>query len=81
MHMSIIYIPEKLTPRRGIFENGYINIEWQKTNGRPPFYHQNQDCDEIAYRTRGERSVLSELGTVDVQPGEILQKTCRGSAR
>ena len=42
-------------------------------SGRQPFYHRNTDVDEISYHAAGERQVLTELGCIDLQVGEMAR--------
>ena len=42
-------------------------------NGRQPFYHRNTDVDEISYHAAGERQVLTDIGCVDMQVGEMCR--------
>ncbi|KAB8213579.1 hypothetical protein BDV33DRAFT_184482 [Aspergillus novoparasiticus] len=37
---------------------------------RQPFYHRNMDVDEISLQVHGERTLMTELGTVELRPGD-----------
>lgn len=39
--------------------------------GHQPFYHYNQDCDEITLHVNGERAVFAEISTFDLEPGDF----------
>jgi uncharacterized cupin superfamily protein len=42
-------------------------------NGRQPFYHRNLDVDEISFHVSGERTLITELGSVDLQRGDFAR--------
>ena len=42
-------------------------------DGRQPFYHRNTDADEITYHAWGARTVLTELGCVDMKVGDMAR--------
>ncbi|MFI6703013.1 hypothetical protein ACIBJC_29420 [Streptomyces sp. NPDC050509] len=71
VHYPQQYEPEAFAPPRGVYENEEIRVEWQKLDGRQPFYHRNCDVDEISYQISGERTLMSELGVIEFQPGEF----------
>ena len=41
--------------------------------GRQPFYHRNTDVDEISYHAYGQRQVITELGSVDLEIGDMAR--------
>ncbi len=65
------YEPVRFSPPRGVFEGPFLRLEWQTINGRQPFYHRNADVDEIGFQICGERTQLTELGTVELRPGQF----------
>lgn len=67
------HIKGPFAPPQGVFRSDYIHIEYQKMNGRQPFYHRNADCDEISYHVAGERTVVTELGSVDLKAGDMAR--------
>ena len=67
-----VYEPMQYAPPRGVFEGSIMRLEWQNMNGRQPFYHRNADVDEITYQICGERTQMTEFGTV-YRPGELRQ--------
>jgi hypothetical protein len=56
-----------------VFESEHVHIEWQKMNFRQPFYPRNVGVDEIGYHISGERTLITEKGTVDLQVGDFTQ--------
>ena len=38
---------------------------------RQPFYHRNADVDELSYQVCGQRTLMTEHGTVDLEPGDF----------
>lgn len=50
LHYPQEYQAEEYAPPRGVYENDEIRVEWQKLDGRQPFYHRNCDVDEISYQ-------------------------------
>lgn len=55
----------------GVFEGPSMRLEWQTMSGRQPFYHRNADVDEIGYQICGDRSLITECGTVAFKPGQF----------
>lgn len=67
------HIKGPFAPPQGVFRSDFIHIEYQKMNGRQPFYHRNTDCDEISYHIAGERTVVTELGCVNLNVGDMAR--------
>jgi uncharacterized cupin superfamily protein len=65
------YAPVAFGPPRGVFEGPYLRLEWQNINGRQPFYHRNADADEIGFQICGERTLMTELGTLELRAGDF----------
>ena len=42
LNFPMTHVRGPFTPPKGVFESDYIHIEWQRMNGRQPFYHRNQ---------------------------------------
>ena len=42
-------------------------------SGRQPFYHRNTDVDENTCHAAGKRMVLTELGVVDLEVGDMAR--------
>jgi uncharacterized cupin superfamily protein len=70
-HFSAQYKPMPFAPPRGVFEGPSLRFEWQNINGRQPFYHRNSDADELSFQVSGERTLMTELGTVELRPGHF----------
>ena len=73
VNLPMYHVKGPFTPPQGVFESEYIHIEYQKMNGRQPFYHRNTDVDEITYHAAGKRMVLTELGVVDLEIGDMAR--------
>ena len=73
IHFPFEYAPKKFTPPQGIFESEHIRLEWQQMGPgvRQPFYHRNADVDELSYQICGERTLMTELGTVELREGDF----------
>lgn len=75
--LTVVHYPQEFqeeayAPPRGVYENDEIRVEWQKLDGRQPFYHRNCDVDEISYQIAGERTLMTEIGSVEHNwPGEF----------
>ncbi|MGW5572826.1 hypothetical protein ACWEVD_16625 [Nocardia thailandica] len=74
--LTVVHLPQRyqaqpFAPPRGIYENDQIRVEWQTMDNRQPFYHRNCDVDEISYQIDGERTLMTELGTIEHRPGEF----------
>lgn len=65
------YVPVQFGPPQGVFEGDALRLEWQTINGRQPFYHRNADVDEIGYQICGERTLMTECGTLEFAPGQF----------
>ena len=65
------YEPVGFAPPRGVFEGPSIRLEWQTINGRQPFYHRNTDVDELSFQVCGERTLMTEFGTVELRPDDF----------
>ena len=69
------YEPVSYAPPRGVFEGPTLRLEWQTmaADGRQPFYHRNADVDEIGYQVDGERTLMTECGTVRFGIGQFAR--------
>jgi uncharacterized cupin superfamily protein len=65
------YAPIRFAPPQGVFEGPCLRLEWQTMNFRQPFYHRNTDVDELSFQVCGERTLMTELGTVELRPGDF----------
>ncbi|HZS00002.1 MAG TPA: cupin domain-containing protein [Chloroflexota bacterium] len=68
----LIYDRASFSPPLWVYENEDIRIEHQDMNSRQPFYHRNTDVDEISYQVSGPRQLITEIGTVDLEPGDFV---------
>lgn len=66
-----VYEPVEFARPRGVFEGPSLRLEWQTINGRQPFYHRNADVDEIGYQICGERTLITECGTMEFGIGQF----------
>ncbi|KAJ9654510.1 hypothetical protein H2198_006453 [Neophaeococcomyces mojaviensis] len=71
VHFPTEYIPQKFSPPRGIYESDHLRLEWQQMNFRQPFYHRNADVDELSYQVCGDRTLMTEYGSVELCPGDF----------
>jgi len=72
INVPLHHVRKGFSPPQGVFESDYIHIEYTSlTNGRQPFYHRNTDADEISYHVTGTRELITEIGTVDLAPGDF----------
>lgn len=70
-HFAQEWKPAKFAPPIDIFSCDSLRLEWQQMNDRQPFYHRNADVDELSYQVSGERTLMTELGTVELRPGDF----------
>ena len=67
------YQDKVFLPPRVLWEGEYGRIEWQQMNFRQPMYHRNLDVDELSYEIQGDRTLMTELGTVEMRPGDMAR--------
>ncbi|MFB2587032.1 hypothetical protein [Herbiconiux liukaitaii] len=67
------YQDKVFLPPRILFEGETGRIEWQQMNFRQPMYHRNLDVDELAYQIRGDRTLMTELGTAELSDGDFVR--------
>ncbi|MFT4232630.1 MAG: hypothetical protein QM606_07650 [Leucobacter sp.] len=60
-------------PPRILWEGDSGRIEWQQMNFRQPMYHRNLDVDELAFQIAGPRTLMTELGTVELEAGDFVR--------
>lgn len=70
-HFAQEWKPAKFAPPLDIFSCDSLRLEWQQMNDRQPFYHRNADVDEMSYQVSGERTLMTELGTVELRAGDF----------
>ena len=81
VHFPVVYEPSKFARPMGVYASNFLRIEWQKMNFRQPFYHRNADVDEMSYQVYGSQTLMTELGSVDLAPGDFKPHSCRYSSR
>ncbi|KAJ4153046.1 hypothetical protein LMH87_009554 [Akanthomyces muscarius] len=64
------WYPAGFAPPRDIFKSGALRLEWQQMDFRQPFYHRNMDVEEISLQVDGERTLMTELGSVELRTGD-----------
>ena len=72
-HLAQHYIAASFAPPKDVYCGDYLRLEWQQMNNRQPFYHRNADVDEISYQVSGSRVLSTELGVVDLGPGDYTR--------
>ncbi len=73
IHVAPTYTPGEFVPPKVLFEAPRARIEWQQMDNRQPLYHRNLDVDEMSYQISGERTLMSEHGTVELRPGDFVR--------
>lgn len=73
VHFPPQYTPKKFSPPKSVYEGPKLRLEWQDMNNRQPFYHRNADVDEISFQITGDRTLMTELGTVELQVGDFVR--------
>lgn len=68
-----VYEPVAFARPRGVFEGSTLRLEWQTLDGRQPFYHRNADVDEIGYQICGQRTLITECGSIDFADGQFAR--------
>jgi mannose-6-phosphate isomerase-like protein (cupin superfamily) len=67
---------QEFAPPRWIYQGPGGRIEWTNMNSRQPIYHRNLDVDEMAYQVTGHRTLMTELGTAELRPGDFVRIPC-----
>lgn len=68
----VTFAPQHFAPPRGVYESDFPRVEWQQMNSfRQSFYHRNANVDELSYQVCGERTLMTEHGTVELRPGDL----------
>ena len=70
-HFDQEWAPVAFAAPRGVFESRHLRLEWQTMDFRQPFYHRNADVDEMSFQIAGERTLMTELGTVEHRRGDF----------
>jgi uncharacterized cupin superfamily protein len=70
-HLPTDFRPAKFAPPRDVYGGKTLRLEWQQMDNRQPFYHRNMDVDEMSYQVSGERTLMTEVGTAELCPGDF----------
>ncbi|MFT4229465.1 MAG: hypothetical protein QM602_04170 [Microbacterium sp.] len=73
VHFDQAYQDGAFIPPRILWEGETGRIEWMQMNFRQPMYHRNLDVDEMSYQIRGERTLMTEQGTVELRDGDFVR--------
>lgn len=73
VHFDQAYQDGAFVPPRILWEGETGRIEWQQMDFRQPMYHRNLDVDEMSYQIRGDRTLMTELGTVELSDGDFVR--------
>jgi uncharacterized cupin superfamily protein len=72
VHVPIAWEAKPFSPPLWVYENEDVRVEHQDMNGRQPFYHRNTEVDEISYQVTGPRQLITEIGSVELEPGDFV---------
>ncbi|GAA2204457.1 hypothetical protein GCM10009850_003730 [Nonomuraea monospora] len=71
-HVPQEYVEQGFARPRRVYQNACLQVEWQQMHDfRQPFYHRNNDMDEIAFQITGECTVMTDLGSAVLRPGDF----------
>lgn len=73
VHFEQEYQDGAFIPPRILWESETGRVEWMQMNFRQPMYHRNLDVDEMSYQIRGGRTLMTELGTVELNDGDFVR--------
>lgn len=60
-------------PPANLWDGDHGRVEWQQMDFRQPMYHRNLDVDEMSFQIAGPRTLFTELGTVELRPGDMTR--------
>ena len=72
-HFDQEFQDRQFSPPRILWEGDSGRIEWMQMNFRQPMYHRNLDVDEMSFQIAGPRTLMTELGTVELGPGDFVR--------
>lgn len=72
-HFDQVFEDKKFAPPRILWEGASGRMEWQQMNFRQPMYHRNLDVDEMSFQIYGPRTLMTEIGTVELTPGDFVR--------
>jgi uncharacterized cupin superfamily protein len=77
--IEVVRFPSRFDPSqpfghpRGVYETDHIRVEWQTMpDHRQPFYHRNTGTDEVSYQVDGVRTLMTDVGSVDLAEGDFV---------
>lgn len=70
-HFPTDFKPAKFAPPRDVYIGKTLRLEWQQMDNRQPFYHRNMDVEELSYQVSGDRTLMTEVGTAELRPGDF----------
>ena len=74
VHFRPDYVPlDAFRSPSCVYQQGPTLLEWQTMDSRQRFYHRNLDVDEMSLQVCGTRLLVSELGSVELQPGDFVR--------
>jgi mannose-6-phosphate isomerase-like protein (cupin superfamily) len=73
VHIGQEYTPLEFALPRTIYQGRQGKIEWQQMDFRQPMYHRNLDVDELSYQIRGDRTLMTEIGSVELTTGDLCR--------
>lgn len=73
VHAPMVWPKKPFSPPLALFENEDILLEHQDMNSRQPFYHRNTEVDEISYQVSGLRQLVTDIGSVELVPGDAVR--------
>jgi uncharacterized cupin superfamily protein len=73
VHAPMIWPKRPFSPPLALYENDDVLLEHQDMNGRQPFYHRNTEVDEISYQVSGRRQLITDIGSVELVPGDFVK--------
>jgi len=72
-HFKQDFQDNKFSPPRILWEGVSGRMEWMEMNFRQPMYHRNLDVDEMSFQINGPRTLMTEIGTVELRPGDLVR--------
>jgi uncharacterized cupin superfamily protein len=73
VHFPGSFDPVEFAHPRPVYESPMLRVEWQTMpeGARQPFYHRNNDAYELSYQVDGERTLITDLGTLQLTAGDF----------
>lgn len=73
IHIGQEYVPLEFALPRTVYRGRLGKVEWQQMDFRQPMYHRNLDVDELSYQIRGDRTLMTEIGSVELTAGDLCR--------